>query len=300
MTRKARLRTKTAGSLKDRLFVFFMLLPIFTCFFFIRFVPIGSTLLYSFFKRSLLEGSQGFVGLSNYTDILTEPGFWKAIWNTLYFTVIATSLSLIAGLAIAQLTNSRHIRGGKVYQSLYYIPVVISLVPATLIWKILFDYNYGFINYLLSFVMETRIEWLMNPKICIYPVVVVSVWKDIGYNMIIFIVGLKAIPDTYYESAEIDGASKWRTFRSITLPLLKPITLFVLVMSIIRNVKVFTQAYVMSTGSQGSGEILKTIVYYIYQTGFQFFNMGSASAISILLLVMVFFFTWLQFRISKE
>jgi len=284
----------------DNLFVFSMLAPVIVGFLIIRFIPIGHTFVYSFYERNLMGETAGFVGLSNYTSILSEGPFLEAVWNTLYFTVLTTFFGVVFGVILALMVDSHLFRNTNIFQSLYFLPVVISLVPATLIWKCLFDYNYGFINYMLSFIGIERIEWLINPKICIYPVIVVSVWKVVGYNMVIFLVGLRAIPRMYYESMEIDGASGWQTFWRLTVPLLKPITLFVLVISLINNLKVFTQAFVMSQAFQGSGEIVRTIVYVIYQIAFQFYDMGGASASAMLLLVLVFVLTWLQFRIAKD
>jgi multiple sugar transport system permease protein len=287
-------------SLVDTLFIVCMLAPVIVAFVVIRFIPIGNTFVFSFMKRSLLGEGGGFVGLRNYADTVTDPFFWESVSNTLILTVFITLLGTASGLVFALAVNSRLLSWGNFFQSFFFLPVIISMVPATLIWKCLFDYNYGFINYFISFFGASRIEWLINPKLTLIPITVVSVWKVSGYNMMIFLVGLRSIPSMYYEAAAIDGSSSWKSFRRITLPLLKPITLFVLVISLIENLKIFTQAYVMSAAFQASGEVVKTIVYHIYQTAFVFFQMGKASAAAILLLILVFVLTWLQFRLARE
>jgi ABC-type sugar transport system permease subunit len=144
------------------------------------------------------------------------------------------------------------------------------------------------------------IDWINNESIVRWPIVIVGIWKEMGYNMRIFFVGLKAVPHELYESADIDGATKSQKLWYITLPQIKPITLFITVMSFIKFIKVFTQAFVMTSGSQSSGNIFKTLVYYIYQQGFTFHSMGRASAASMVLLIIVFVLTWFQMRLSKD
>jgi ABC-type sugar transport system permease subunit len=188
----------------------------------------------------------------------------------------------------------------KQFQALLFIPVIVSMVPSTLMWKMLFDYNFGVINFILETVGIKSINWINNDAIVKWPIVIIGVWKEIGYNMLIFYVGLKAIPKEFFESADMDGSSRSQKMWYITLPQLKPITLFVCVMSLIKFVKIFTQAFVMTSGSQSSGKIFKTLVYYIYQQGFQLQSMGRASAASVILLILVFLLTLLQMRLSRE
>jgi ABC-type sugar transport systems, permease components len=181
-----------------------------------------------------------------------------------------------------------------------FLPVIVSMVPATLMWKLLFDYNYGFINQLLNLIGVKSVDWINDSRMVRYPIVVIGIWKEMGYNMMIFYVGLKSVSKELYESAALDGVNRAQRLFHITLPLIKPITLFVCVMSLIKFFKVFTQAIVMTSGSQSSGNIFKTLVYYIYQQSFQLHSMGRASAASMVLLFFIFLLTWLQMRVQKE
>ena len=164
----------------------------------------------------------------------------------------------------------------------------------------LFDYNIGVINQIFNVFGIQSINWINNESLVTVPIIVVSVWKEMGYNMMIFYVGLKAISRELYESAALDGVNHWQRLRYITIPQLKPITLFVCVMAMIKFVKVFTQAITMTSGSQSSGNTFKTLVYYIYQQGFSLHSMGRASAAAMVLLLIIFLLTALQMRLSKE
>jgi multiple sugar transport system permease protein len=178
--------------------------------------------------------------------------------------------------------------------------VVLTFVPVCLVWLWLLDWDNGFINLALRAVGLGRVSWLATPRMSMVSVIVVSIWKVIGYNMIIFAVGLKNIPRSYYEAADMDGASARTVFRRITLPLLKPITLFVTVMSVINNLKVFTQFFVMTHGKQGGGAQIEVLVSDIYSRSFVYYKMGVASAESMVLLAVVLAMTIAQFRIARE
>ncbi|MFA7204800.1 MAG: sugar ABC transporter permease [Saccharofermentanales bacterium] len=284
----------------DLIFVFSILIPIMALFTIIRFIPIGDTIVTSFFKRDMIRPGEKFVGLDNYKYIFTDKSFGKSLLNTGFIAAFSMFFSVFFGLFLAVEVNQRQIKGLKVAQTLFFLPVIVSMVPATLMWKMLFDYNVGVINYILKALGAHAIDWINNEKIVRWPIVIISVWKEMGYNMMLFYVGLKAIPRDLYESADLDGAGRWAQFRYITVPQLKPITLFVLVVSLIKFVKVFTQAIVMTSGSQSSGNIMKTVVYYIYQQGFSLHSMGRASAASVVLLIIVFLLTWLQMHLGKE
>jgi len=284
----------------DLIFVFSILIPIMALFTVIRFIPIAQTIVTSFYNKSMIRPGATFIGLENYKYVFNDHEFLRSCTNTVFIAVFSMFLSIVFGLFLAVEVNRAPIGGMKVYQALFFLPVIVSMVPSTLMWKMLFDYNFGVINYIIEALGGHSVDWINNAKIVRWPIIIVSFWKETGYNMMIFYVGLKSISRELYESAELDGANGWRQFRSITVPQLKPITLFVLVVSFIKFVKVFTQAVVMTSGSQSSGNIMKTIVYYIYQQGFSLHSMGRASAASVILLVAVFLLTWLQMNIGKE
>ena len=278
-------------------FCMVILIPIMLLFAIIRFIPIIETFVVSFFQKSMIRPGQKFNGIENYIYVLTDPEFLKALQNTFLITVFAMTLSVLGGLFLASVVNSGR-RGMKFWQAILFIPVIVSLVPSTLMWKMLFDYNIGVVNQILNVFGVASINWINNGNLVVVPIIVVSVWKEMGYNMMIFYVGLKAISRELYESAALDGVNHWQRLRYITLPQLKPVTLFICVMAMIKFVKVFTQAITMTSGSQSSGNIFKTLVYYIYQQGFSLHSMGRASAM--ILLLIVFVLTAIQMRLDKE
>ena len=293
-------RTGFRQTRDDTLFILSSVTPMLFLFLVIRFIPIGETFLDSFSRKSLIRSGAAFVGIGNYKRVLIDAVFQRAFWNTIEVAGLTMLLSVVFGLTLASVINSNPIKGLKLFQALLFLPVVVSLVPATLMWKLLFDYNFGFINYLLSICGANSINWINDPTIIVWPIIAVSVWKTMGYNMMIFLVGLKSIPLEYYEAASLDGAGRFQKLWYITLPLLQPITLFVMVISVIMHVKIFTQAVVMSSGNQSSGEVFKTVVYYIYQSAFQHFDVGVSSSAAMVLLVLVFGLTYLQLRIAKQ
>jgi multiple sugar transport system permease protein len=284
----------------DFIFVMSVLIPIMVLFTIIRFIPILQTFGVSFFKKSMIRPERSFIGFENYTYILKDKEFIRSLMNTLFISFFSVTLSVVFGLFLAMQVNNAIIKGMKFWQAVLFIPVIVSMVPSTLMWKMLFDYNFGVVNYVLNVIGLRSIDWINNESIVRWPIVIVGIWKEMGYNMMIFFVGLKAVPHELYESADIDGATKSQKLWYITLPQIKPITLFITVMSFIKFIKVFTQAFVMTSGSQSSGNIFKTLVYYIYQQGFTFHSMGRASAASMVLLIIVFVLTWFQMRLSKD
>ena len=277
-----------------------IILPIMVLFAVIRFIPIIETFGISFFRKSMIRPGTKFIGLENYCYVLTDAEFLKALGNTVFVAFFSVSLSVLLGLFLASVVNNSGLRGMKFWQSLLFLPVIVSMVPSSLMWKLLFDYNYGFINQIITMFGAKSINWINDEALVVWPISIIGIWKEMGYNMMIFYVGLKGIPKELYESASLDGVNKWQRLWYITLPQLKPITLFVCVMSLIKFIKVFTQAVVMTSGSQSSGNIFKTLVYYIYQQGFQFHSMGRSSAAAMVLLVIVFMLTWVQMKLKKD
>ena len=239
------------------------------------------------------------MGLANYKELLTDPNFLMALWNTTLFAVAVVVLSVVVGLALAVLLASK-LRFTSAYQAIYFLPVITPMVPMAIAWKWIFDARIGILNYVLSWVGVPPIGWLTSPDVAIWSIIIMSVWKVLGYNIVLLLVGLKNIPATLYEAASIDGAFGWRMFRRITLPLLRPILLFVIVVSTINAYNVFTQVYVMTQGSQAApGAQLRVLVSDIYQNGFQFFKMGYASAEAVVLTLIILVLTLVQFRVIR-
>ncbi|MGP1508602.1 MAG: carbohydrate ABC transporter permease [Sphaerochaeta sp.] len=295
-----KIKTLNKTKINDLIFVGSILVPIIVLFIIIRFIPIFETIITSFEKKSMIRSGQSFIGFDNYKYVLGDAEFIKSLGNTAFIASISMILSVVLGLFLAVIIDEASIKGLRFWQAILFVPVIISMVPSTLMWKMLFDYNTGVINYIINALGGKSVDWINNENIVRWPVIIVSVWKEMGYNMMIFYVGLKAISKELYESANLDGVSRFQKLRYITVPQLRPITLFVLVISLIKFIKIYTQAIVMTTGSQSSGNVLKTVVYYIYQQGFSFHSMGRASASSVVLLLIVLVLTWIQMQINKE
>ncbi|HEB10328.1 MAG TPA: sugar ABC transporter permease [Spirochaetales bacterium] len=286
---------------KQLLFCFYVLLPTLALYSFLRFIPIGSTIVLSFQKWNLLDAVKPFIGFNNYVKMFKSQEFIGALKNTVFFVLFTVPATVVISLALAVGLNSKKVKIVPFYQTIYFIPVVTSMVPVAVVWKWIYDPSYGLLNYFLSFFDVESKAWLIDPKSALSSIAIMSIWKVIGYYMVVFLVGIKSISPQYYEAAEIDGANGWQRFTRITLPLLKPITLFVLVISSIRAFQVFTQVYVMTVGSQGApGNVVRVLVYEIYENGFRFFKMGYASAEAMMLFIIVAVLTLIQFRIAKE
>ena len=280
-------------------FCYLGLLPVFVIYWVLRLEPIGRTFWLSFHDWHLIRPLKPWVGLDNYRELLADQNFLLALQNTTLFAVFVVGISVVLGLALAVLLAGK-LRFTAAYQAIYFLPVITPMVPMAIAWKWIFDARHGILNYCLSWFGIAPIGWLTSPEVAMWSIIIMSVWKVLGYNMVLLLVGLKNIPAAYYEAAAIDGAAGWRMFRRITLPLLKPILVFVIVISTINAYNVFTQVYVMTTGSQAApGAPLRVLVFDIYQNGFQFFKMGYASAEAVVLTLIVLVLTLVQLRVIR-
>jgi multiple sugar transport system permease protein len=269
-------------------------------FVFIRVIPILTTFYLSVYRWPLIKPYRPFVGLANYAKLLNDDNFKEAIGNTLLFAVGVVSLTMVLSLAAAQALVKKRF-GGGFFETVYFIPFVMPLVPISLAWKWIYDPVNGLLNYLIGLVGIAKQGWLINPMLALPSIMFMTIWHRIGYNLIIFIVGLKAIPKEYYEAAEIDGAGKWNVFQRITLPLLLPIVLFLMVINTIEAFNIFTPVYVMTTGAQGApASWVRVLVMDIYQNAFRFFHMGYASAESLVLFLMILVVSLIQFRLFRS
>lgn len=273
-----------------------MLLPVLAIYAYVRIVPIGRSMQLSFFNWRLIARSRPFVGFDNYFRMIGDDNFHVAIWNTTVYSLATVLLSTVIALPLAVLLARRG-RIAVIYQTIYFLPVITPTVPMAIAWKWIYDYNYGILNYALSLLGIPPIAWLTDAHIALWALVIMGVWKVLGYNLVIFLVGIRNIPAPYLEAASLDGATEVQKFWRVTLPLLKPIVLFVLVTSTINAFNVFTQVYVMTLGSQAApGQAVRVLVYDIYQNAFQYFRMGYASAEAVTLTLIVLGFMLIQFR----
>ena len=266
------------------------------------FIPVVASFLMSFTDfdiYSLADRSNArFVGLENYKNLLSDPLFWKAMRNTLYFVFIGVPLSLMVSLATALLLNSKLIRFMSLFRLAYFLPVVTTLVAVAVVWRYIYHPSFGLVNYLLSLMGVGTVDWLGNPKWAMPALIIMAVWKNFGYNMIIFIAGLQNIPPELYESARIDGAGKWQELLHITLPMLMPTTVFVSIITIIGYFQLFAEPYVMTQGGPMNATL--SIVLLMYQEGFRWWRMGYSAALAFVLFLILFMATLVQLRLQKH
>lgn len=235
-----------------------------------------------------------FVGLDNYARLLQTALFWKALGNTFYFVLVGVPLSIGVSLAAALLLSSPLARWTRFYRAALFAPVVTTLVAVAVIWRYLFSTRYGLLNYALGSFGVSPIDWLGDPRWAMPAIIVFAVWKNFGYNMIILLAGLQSIPAELYEAARIDGAPAWRRLLSITLPLLAPVLLMVGILTVAGYFQLFAEPYVMTQG--GPLQSTVSVLYFMYQEGFKWWNLGSASAVAFILFVIIFAVTSLQLR----
>ena len=238
-----------------------------------------------------------FVGFDNYVELLTDdPLFRTVLWNTLYFTVVSVPASTAIALGLAMLFNTG-LKAIPLFRTAYFLPVITATVVVALVWRWFFNPDFGILNYVLyELGVDTPPNWLASRTWAMPSVIILSVWKQVGYNMVIFLAGLQAIPATLYEAAAIDGAGRWNRFRNITLPMLTPTTFFVLVISIINSLQVFDAVLVLTDG--GPANATRTMVFHIWEEAFVFLEMGYAAAVAWILFLLVFLVTLVQWKLQ--
>ena len=222
-----------------------------------------------------------FVGLANYIEVLSSERFWTALVNTLYFVLVGGPLSVAVSLGAALLLESRLTRWKTLWRTIFFAPVVTTLVASAVVWRYLYHTEYGLINQSLGWIGVGPIDWMGDPRWSMPAIIVLGVWKNFGYNMVIFMAGLTAIPAELYEAARVDGASAWHRFRYVTLPQLAPTFLFVSVTTMIGYFQLFAEPYVMTRG--GPEDSTYSLVMFMYEEGFRWWRLGTASAIAVIL-----------------
>ncbi|HEY2320804.1 MAG TPA: sugar ABC transporter permease [Solirubrobacteraceae bacterium] len=259
-------------------------------------IPIGWSLLLSLQSTNLIAPAH-YVGLANYRALTKDPAFRSAIGHTLVYTVLFVPISVGGALGIAVALN-RKIRGIRFYRLAVFVPLVTSTVATGLIFLWLLDPTFGLVNYVLHLLGLPQQQFLQDPNQALYCIVAMTVWSWVGFDVIIYLAALQGIPQDLLEASEMDGASRWATFRSIVLPLLGPATLFIVVWSTINALQLFDEIYVSTRGGPlGSTTV---IVYYLYQQAFQFFNGGYGAAIAYVLFVAILIVTLLQLWVGRR
>jgi len=281
---------------------YIFLAPALSAIFVFFFIPVIAAFIISFTDFDIYAlgdfSTVRWVGFSNYFKLFDDPLFWQALQNTFYFVIVAGPVSIAVSLTAALLLNSKLVKFKAIFRASYFMPVVTTLVAVAIVWRFIYHPKFGIMNYLLSLISISPIDWLGDPLWAMPAIMLMSVWKNFGYNMIIFIAGLQNIPEDLYEAADIEGASAWNQFRFITLPMLAPTTVFVSIITMIGYFQLFAEPYIMTQG----GPLNKTlsIVQYMYQEGFRWWNMGYSAAIAFVLFFIIFVGTLIQFKLQKS
>jgi multiple sugar transport system permease protein len=239
-----------------------------------------------------------FVGFKNYAQLLSDPLFWKAFRNTLEFLLIGGPLSIAVSLGAALMIQSKLVRWKGFFRTAFFTPVVTTLVAVAVIWRFIYHPRFGLLNYLLSFVGIGGVDWLGDQHWAMPAIILMAVWKNFGYNMVIFIAGLQNIPAELYEAASIDGAGRLQQLRTITVPLLAPTTVYISILTMIGYFQLFSEPYVMTQGGPLNSTL--SIVLLMYQQGFRWWNMGYSAALAFVLFAFILVGSVLQSRIQKR
>jgi multiple sugar transport system permease protein len=265
------------------------------------FVPILASFVLSLTDFDIYALANGentrIVGWSNYRRLMSDPLFWKSLVNTLYFVAVGGPLTVIVSLGAALLVSSKLTRFRGFWRTVYFAPVVTTLVAVAVVWRYLYHARYGTLNFALGYVGVPAVDWLGDPRWAMPAIILLAVWKNFGYNMVIFVAGLQSIPDDMYDAARIDGASTWHTFWQIKLPLLAPTFFFVGVTTMIGYFQLFAEPYVMTQG--GPLQSTYSLVLYMYEEGFRWWNIGYASSIAFVLFVLTLLGTIVQVRLQR-
>jgi len=238
-----------------------------------------------------------WVGTTNYEVLLNDKLFWKSLWNTFRYMVLAIPMEMALSLLFAIAMNQK-LRGQAIFRTIYFIPGICSIVAMALVWRQIFDYKMGILNMVIRFLGFAPVPWLMSADTAMPSIVMMTVWQGVGYPMLLWLAALQAVPQTYYDAALVDGAGRWDIFRYITWPFITPTAFFMLVIDIIASFQVFQQTFVLTGG--GPQRSTYTLVYYIYDKAFRNFLLGDASAAAYVLFFIMLALTLFQFRMQKQ
>jgi multiple sugar transport system permease protein len=243
-------------------------------------------------------GNLRWIGFGNYVELLQRGAFWQALGNTMYFVLVGVPLSLAFSLGSALLLNSAAARGVGLFRTALFAPVVTTVVAVAVIWRYLFHTRYGLVNGGLATLGIEPVDWLGDPHLAMPTIILFAVWKNFGYNMIILLAGLQAIPADLYEAARLDGASRWQQLRHITLPSLMPILMMVTILTVAGYFQLFAEPYVITEG--GPLQSTMSVLYLMFEDGFKWWNLGMASAVAFLLFLMMLAATFLLVRVGRR
>lgn len=290
------MKTKKLPVSRDTPFAWLMLAPNIVLFIIFMLYPILQTFVISLTRYDLITPMR-FIGIENYLAIFKDEVALECLKNTIVFTLITVPVSIVLSLFLAVALNA-NTGGKKIFRAVFFIPSITSSVAVAVVWQWLYNPEFGLINYLLSFFAVPPVQWLTTSKLALLSICIVSIWRQAGYNMIIYLAGLQGISTSYYEAADLDGAEPWQKLTSITIPLLTPTTFFVFVTSIIGAFQTFDLVNLMTKGGPGRSSSL--LAHYLYQNAFNYLKMGYAAALAYLLFFMVLVITLINMRFEKR
>ena len=281
---------------KSRFFPYAMLFPTIVVFAVFMIYPILYSLYLSF--TEFTGGTYEFVGLRNYIELFNDPVFYKALFNTFFYLIIQVPVMIGLALLLAVLIEQKFVRGRGFFRMATFLPTITSLVAYSLVFKVLFNTNYGLINYIVEFFGGEKIQWIYSAWPARASVIISITWRWVGYNMIILLAGIQAIPTEMYESASLDGANFWQQLFYITIPAIKPIILFTTITSTIATLQLFDEPYILTQGGPNYATI--TLGQYLYENGFTYLKFGFASALGYVMVIIIGLLSWVQFKVTKE
>ena len=281
---------------KSRFFPYAMLFPTIVVFAVFMIYPILYSLYLSF--TEFTGGTYEFVGLRNYIELFNDPVFYKALFNTFFYLIIQVPVMIGLALLLAVLIEQKFVRGRGFFRMATFLPTITSLVAYSLVFEVLFNTNYGLINYIVEFFGGEKIQWIYSAWPARASVIISITWRWVGYNMIILLAGIQAIPTEMYESASLDGANFWQQLFYITIPAIKPIILFTTITSTIGTLQLFDEPYILTQGGPNYATI--TLGQYLYENGFTYLKFGFASALGYVMVIIIGLLSWVQFKVTKE
>lgn len=293
-----KIKSQSTRKYKGYLCAYLMIAPTIIGLIILNIIPIIQTFWLSLHKTGNFGANQ-FVGLDNFKKLLNDPNVLQATFNTFRYAIIVVPVGIFLSLLLAVLLNS-NIKGKAIYRTIYFLPVVSAPAAIAMVWKWMYNSEFGLINYLLSLIGIQGPKWITDPRIAIYSIMIVGIWSVLGYNMIIFLAGLQEIPKTFYEAAEIDGAGPIRKFIAITVPLVSPTMFFVTITSVISSLQVFDYIYMMIEKTNIALDKTQSLVYLFYKYSFMMNDKGYGSTVLIVLFVIIMLITVIQLYMQKK
>lgn len=278
-------------------YAYLFISPVLIFFGLFRVYPAMQTLIFSFFQVNIVARKYKWVGLKNFLLLLEDSTFLKAIANTFIYTVYIVLIAAFLGIVLASMFSSK-MKLGVVFKAMYFVPFITSTVAAAVLWGYLYDPKFGLFNMILKLLGLPTRSWIASSKDALMSIIIFSIWKALGYNMVIFIAGLQSIPDAFYEAATIDGAGPITKFFRLTIPLLAPTIIFVVIYNTILALKVFDQVFVLTAG--GPAEASTVVVLQIYNQAFMHYRFGYAASMAFVLFVLIMAITVIQYNVSRR